>query len=83
MAYLKANIALTVFLLVVLIVLVKIYSKGDWMGNSGMLDNYLIAQALGGDWNFWTMVTITGIEIGIFILMIAVCGVLCVIFDIT
>ena len=29
MAYLKANIALTVFLLVVLIVLVKIYSKGD------------------------------------------------------
>ena len=29
MAYLKANIALAAFLLVVLIVLVKIYSKGD------------------------------------------------------
>ena len=52
------------------------------MGNSGMLDNYLIAQALGWDWNFWTMVTITGIEIGIFILMVALCGVICVILDI-
>ena len=29
MAYVKANIALAIFLLVVLMVLVKIYSKGD------------------------------------------------------
>jgi len=29
MGYLKANIALAIFLFVVLIVLVKIYSKGD------------------------------------------------------
>lgn len=29
MAYLKANIVLAIFLLVVLMVLVKIYSKGD------------------------------------------------------
>jgi len=52
------------------------------MGNNGMLDNYLIAQALGWEWNFWTMVTITGIEIGIFILIVALCGVICVILDI-
>ena len=82
MAFFKANIVLAIFLLVVLMVLVKIYSKGDQMSNSGMLDNYLIAQALGWDWNFWTMITITGIEIGIFILMVALCGVLCVILDI-
>lgn len=29
MAYLKANIVLAIFLLVVLMILVKIYSKGD------------------------------------------------------
>ena len=52
------------------------------MGNNGMLDNYLIAQALGWDWNFWTMITLTGIEIAIFILMVAVCGLICVILDI-
>ena len=30
------------------------------MSNTGgMLDAYLIAQALGWDWNFWTMITIS------------------------
>ena len=52
------------------------------MSNNGMLDNYLIAQALGWEWNFWTMITITGMEIGIFILMVAICGVLCLYFDV-
>jgi len=52
------------------------------MSNSGMLDNYLIAQALGWNWDFGTMVLLTGIEIGIFILMVAVCGLICVILDI-
>ena len=32
-----------------------------------MLDNYLIAQALGWDWNFWTMLTLTGIELVCFL----------------
>lgn len=51
------------------------------MSNSGMLDNYLIAQALGWEWNFWTMITITGIEIGIFILIVAICGLISIILN--
>lgn len=46
-----------------------------------MLDNYLIAQALGWEWNFWTMITITGIEIGIFILIVAICGLISIILN--
>lgn len=51
------------------------------MSNSGMLDNYFIAQALGWEWNFWTMITITGIEIGIFILIVAICGLISIILN--
>ena len=43
------------------------------MSDNGLLDTYLIAQALGWEWNIWTMITITGIEIGIFILIVAFC----------
>ena len=42
----------------------------------GMLDAYLICQALGWDWNFWTMLTLTGIEILIFIGIAGLCIVL-------
>ena len=52
------------------------------MSNSGMLDSYLIAQALGWEWNFWTMICISGLEILIFIAMVALCGVICVILDV-
>ena len=43
-----------------------------------MLDSYLIAQALGWEWNFWTMITITGIEIGLFLLFIIIFGLIAV-----
>lgn len=39
---------------------------------SGMLDNYLIAQALGMDWNFWTMILLSGVEIIFFIIMVII-----------
>lgn len=42
-----------------------------------MLDNYLIAQALGWDWNFWTMLTLTGIELVCFFAFVSLCGILC------
>ena len=42
----------------------------------GMLDNYLIAQALGWDWNFWTMLTLTGIELVCFFALVCLCGIL-------
>ena len=29
------------------------------MMSSGMFDAYLIAQALGWEWNFWTMIVIS------------------------
>ena len=39
--------------------------------NAGsMLDNYLIAQALGWNWDFGTMVLLWGIEFGIFLLIV-------------
>jgi hypothetical protein len=46
------------------------------MSSNGVLDQYLIAQALGWDWNFWTMLTLTGIEILIFIGIVSLCIVL-------
>ena len=47
------------------------------MSNTGnMLDNYLIAQALGWEWNFQTMITLWGIEIAIFIVIVAIVCVL-------
>lgn len=46
------------------------------MMSNGVLDHYLIAQALGWDWNFWTMLTLTGIEILIFIGIVSLCIVL-------
>ena len=46
-----------------------------------MLDNYLIAQALGWDWNFWTMLTLTGIEFVCFFAFVCLCGILCMWMD--
>ena len=46
-----------------------------------MLDTYLIAQALGWDWNLGTILLIDGIIAGIFLLIIFVVGLLVVIFD--
>lgn len=46
------------------------------MSSNSVLDQYLIAQALGWDWNFWTMLTLTGIEILIFIAIVGLCVVL-------
>ena len=43
---------------------------------SGMWDNYLIAQALGWNWDFGTMLLLCGIEIGLFLLAVAMCGVI-------
>lgn len=42
------------------------------MSDGGMLDYYLIAQALGWEWNFWTMISMFGISVVIFILAIFV-----------
>ena len=41
--------------------------------SSGMLDNYLIAQALGMDWNLWTMILLSGAEVLLFIGFVALC----------
>lgn len=38
-----------------------------------MWDAYLICQALGWEWNFWTMSLITGVEILIGIILV-ICG---------
>lgn len=39
--------------------------------NGGMLDTYLIAQALGWEWNLQTMLTIDAILLGIGLLIVA------------
>ena len=55
----------------------EIQFYGENMSNTGgVLDTYLIAQALGWEWNLWTIITINGILIGIFILIVAICGIL-------
>jgi hypothetical protein len=48
------------------------------MSNTGgVLDTYLIAQALGWDWNLWTMITIDAILLGIGIVIIVLVGLFC------
>lgn len=43
---------------------------------SEMWDNYLIAQALGWNWDFGTILLLWGIELGLFLLVVAICGVI-------
>ena len=45
------------------------------MMSSGMLDTYLIAQALGLPWNTWTMIGIGAVELLLGLLFIASCGI--------
>ena len=52
------------------------------MSNTGsVLDTYLIAQALGWEWNLWTMILIDGALLGISLLIIVVAGILCLWLD--
>ena len=46
----------------------------------GMLDTYLLAQALGWEWNIWTIIILDGTLILLFIIIICIVGLLGVYF---